>query len=102
MKTKLYFVETNAYYMIVSIRDGICRYLHDQEFDEGWEFPREEDFDDHDDFAKACKAYLEKIEDDTSWDQLENEGVYDINDVINTDGVEPDRVIAYIETEDLI
>lgn len=85
MLKKLYFCETNAYNMIVSVdNDNNCRYLTEMD-----EFPYIVNMDEGE-AKETARKFLEEVEDDSSW---KDDCTYD--QIFN--GIE--TVLAEIEKE---
>lgn len=96
-RKKLYFIETNAYSMIVSVdSDKNCRYMwetNECEFPHIWEMPEE-------DREKAAKKFLRTVEDDSSWnDNLIYDELFDEEHMRSYDNPDGFVIVAEIEKE---
>ncbi|MGN0163599.1 MAG: hypothetical protein ACI4EA_08500 [Candidatus Ornithomonoglobus sp.] len=83
--TKLYYVATNAYSMVIAKSEGGIRYLTETE-----EFPIMTKFEPEERVAAAERFLWDKVEDTSSWD----DDIQDIDELL--DG---NAVLATIEKE---
>lgn len=96
-RKKLYFIETNAYSMIVSVDSNKkCRYLIENnkcEFPHLWQMEEEKR-------KRAAVKFLKTVEDDSSWrDNLTYTELFDEEHMRSYDNPDGFVIVAEIEKE---
>lgn len=96
-RKKLYFIETNAYSMIVSVdSDKNCRYMwetNECEFPHLWQMEEEKR-------KRAAVKFLKTVEDDSSWrDNLTYTELFDEEHMRSYDNPDGFVIVAEIEKE---
>lgn len=89
---KFYFLNTNAYECVVSVEDEVVRCL----VENNWE-PFPHDADNGHTSPHAAKEFLCRIEDDSSWEELEN--VNSIEDLFSEGGYELVASVDEVDTQ---
>lgn len=97
MKKRLYFVETNAFYMIVSVdRKKNCRYLIENtkcEFPHLWQIDKDERW-------RVAVEFLKTVEDNSSWrDNLTYDELFDEEHMWSYTNPDGAVIIAEFEKE---